>query len=166
MRIGQGYDVHKFSEPKENSQITLGGTKIDYTCELIAHSDGDVLLHAITDAILGTLALGDIGTHFPDTDNEFKNVDSRILLIKAYQLIEDAGYELVNLDATIIAQTPKMAPHIKSMTANIAEDLKTQPQNISIKATTTEKLGFTGRKEGIAAQAIVLIQKKLTEIPS
>jgi 2-C-methyl-D-erythritol 2,4-cyclodiphosphate synthase len=156
IRVGQGYDVHRFNE---GNSIILGGVKIDYEQGLEAHSDGDVVLHALCDALLGAAALGDIGRHFPDTDPEFKGADSRILLRHVYRIVRDKGYQLVNADMTIIAQAPKMAPHIDAMRAHIAEDLEVPVDCINVKATTTEKLGFEGRKEGIAVQAIVLIEK-------
>lgn len=156
IRVGQGYDVHRF---KEGSEVILGGVKIAYEKGLEAHSDGDVVLHALCDALLGAAALGDIGKHFPDTDSEFKNADSRILLRHVYSIVQDKGYQLVNADMTIIAQAPKMAPYIAAMCCNIADDLKVALDCINVKATTTEKLGFEGRKEGIAVQAIVLIEK-------
>ena len=156
IRVGQGYDVHRFND---GNFIILGGVKIDYEQGLEAHSDGDVVLHALCDALLGAAALGDIGKHFPDTDPEFKGADSRVLLRHVYRIVQDKGYQLVNADMTIIAQAPKMAPHIAAMCSNIAEDLNVAINCINIKATTTEKLGFEGRKEGIAVQAIVLIEK-------
>ena len=156
IRVGQGYDVHRFNDGKF---IILGGVKIDYEQGLEAHSDGDVVLHALCDALLGAAALGDIGKHFPDTDPEFKGADSRVLLRHVYRIVLDKGYQLVNADMTIIAQAPKMAPHINEMCSNIAEDLNVEVDSINVKATTTEKLGFEGRKEGIAVQAIVLIEK-------
>ena len=156
IRVGQGYDVHRFNDGKF---IILGGVKIDYEQGLEAHSDGDVVLHALCDALLGAAALGDIGKHFPDTDPEFKGADSRVLLRHVYRIVQDKGYQLVNADMTIIAQAPKMAPHIAAMCSNIADDLNVAVDCINVKATTTEKLGFEGRKEGIAVQAIVLIEK-------
>ena len=156
IRVGQGYDVHRFNE---GNSIILGGVKIDYEQSLEAHSDGDVVLHALCDALLGAAALGDIGKHFPDTDPEFKGADSRVLLRHVYRIVRDLGYQLVNADMTIIAQAPKMAPHIVGMCNNIADDLNVPVDCINVKATTTEKLGFEGRKEGIAVQAIVLIEK-------
>lgn len=156
IRVGQGYDVHRF---KEGGDVILGGVKIDYEKGLEAHSDGDVVLHALCDALLGAAALGDIGRHFPDTDPEFKGADSRVLLRHVYGIVQEKGYSLVNADITIIAQAPKMAPYISAMCGNIAEDLKTDIDCINVKATTTEKLGFEGRKEGIAVQAVVLIEK-------
>ncbi|WP_392560713.1 2-C-methyl-D-erythritol 2,4-cyclodiphosphate synthase [Orbus mooreae] len=156
MRIGHGFDVHRFGN---EGPLTLGGVKVPYEQGFLAHSDGDVVLHAVTDAILGALALGDIGKHFPDTDNQYKGIDSRILLKKAFDLIRSKGYIISNLDVTIIAQEPKMQPHIPQMRINIAEDLQAHFDLVSVKATTTEKLGFTGRKEGIACEAVVLLQK-------
>jgi len=156
IRVGQGYDVHRFND---GDFIILGGVKIDYEQGLEAHSDGDVVLHALCDALLGAAALGDIGKHFPDTDPEFKGADSRVLLRHVYRIVQDLGYQLVNADITIIAQAPKMAPHVAAMCQIIAEDLSVDIDCINVKATTTEKLGFEGRKEGIAVQAIVLIEK-------
>ena len=156
MRIGHGFDVHKFGG---EGPITLGGVKIPYKYGLVAHSDGDVVLHAITDALIGALALGDIGKLFPDNDPQYKGIDSRILLRKVYSIIQNKGYELVNLDTTIIAQEPKMRGHVDQMRVNIAEDLNVHFDQISVKATTTEQLGFTGRKEGIACEAVVLLTK-------
>ena len=156
IRVGQGYDVHRFND---GDHIILGGVKIAYEQGLEAHSDGDVVLHALCDALLGAAALGDIGKHFPDTDPEFKGADSRVLLRHVYRIVQDLGYSLVNADMTIIAQAPKMAPHIAAMCRHIADDLAVDIDCINVKATTTEKLGFEGRKEGIAVQAIVLIEK-------
>ena len=156
IRIGQGYGVHRF---KEGGEVILGGVKIPYEQGLEAHSDGDVVLHALCDAILGAAALGDIGKHFPDTDPEFKGADSRVLLRHVYGIVQEKGYKLVNADITIIAQAPKMSPHTDAMCRNIADDLHVDVDCINVKATTTEKLGFEGRKEGIAVQAIVLIEK-------
>jgi 2-C-methyl-D-erythritol 2,4-cyclodiphosphate synthase len=156
IRVGQGYDVHRF---KEGGDVILGGVKIDYEKGLEAHSDGDVVLHALSDALLGAAALGDIGKHFPDTDPEFKGADSRVLLRHVYSIVQEKGYSLVNADVTIIAQAPRMAPYIGAMCRNIADDLKVDVDCVNVKATTTEKLGFEGRKEGIAVQAVVLIEK-------
>jgi len=156
IRIGQGYDVHRFIDEGE---VILGGVTIDYDKGLEAHSDGDVVLHALCDALLGAVALGDIGKHFPDTDAEFKGADSRVLLRDVYGKVQEKGYQLVNADITIIAQAPKMAPHIVAMCRNIAADLQVDIEFINVKATTTEKLGFEGRKEGIAVQAVVLVGK-------
>ena len=154
IRVGQGYDVHRFVD---QGDVILGGVKIDYEQGLEAHSDGDVVLHALCDALLGAAALGDIGKHFPDTDPEFKGADSRVLLRHVYSIVQEKGYSLGNADITIIAQAPKMAPHIVAMCENIAADLSVDVDSINVKATTTEKLGFEGRKEGIAVQAVVLI---------
>ncbi|PPK74977.1 2-C-methyl-D-erythritol 2,4-cyclodiphosphate synthase [Methylobacter tundripaludum] len=156
IRVGQGYDVHRF---KDGGDVILGGVKIPYEQGLEAHSDGDVVLHALCDAILGAAALGDIGKHFPDTDAEFKGADSRVLLRHVYGIVQEKGYRLVNADITIIAQAPLMSPHTAAMCRNIADDLHVDVDFINVKATTTEKLGFEGRKEGIAVQAIVLIEK-------
>ena len=157
IRIGHGYDVHKFGGL---GPIVIAGVKIEHDMGLIAHSDGDVVLHALCDALLGALALGDIGKHFPDTDPTLAGVDSRKLLRHVYKLITDKQYQLGNLDLTIVAQTPKMAPHIELMRKNIAEDLSTDISQVNVKATTTEKLGFAGRKEGIAAYAVVLLTQQ------
>ncbi|MFV3304151.1 2-C-methyl-D-erythritol 2,4-cyclodiphosphate synthase [Pseudomonas sp. NY15181] len=154
MRIGHGYDVHRFGE---GDFITLGGVRIPHKFGLIAHSDGDVLLHALSDALLGACALGDIGKHFPDTDPQFKGADSRALLRHVLSLVEAKGWKVENVDTTIIAQAPKMAPHIQSMRETIAADLKVELDQVNVKATTTEKLGFTGREEGIAVHAVALL---------
>lgn len=155
MRIGHGYDVHRF---ETGSSIVLGGVSIPHDQSLAAHSDGDVLIHAICDALLGALGEGDIGRHFPDTDAVNAGIDSRILLRRVMALVSGASYRLGNLDATIIAQAPKMAPHIEKMCDNLAADLRTQRSRVNIKATTTEKLGFAGREEGIASHAVVLLE--------
>ncbi|WP_236198466.1 2-C-methyl-D-erythritol 2,4-cyclodiphosphate synthase [Pseudomonas pseudonitroreducens] len=154
MRIGHGYDVHRFGE---GDFINLGGVRIPHKFGLIAHSDGDVLLHALADALLGACALGDIGKHFPDTDPQFKGADSRALLRHVLSLVEAKGWKVENVDTTIIAQAPKMAPHIQSMREAIAADLKVELEQVNVKATTTEKLGFTGREEGIAVHAVALL---------
>ncbi|WP_284380982.1 2-C-methyl-D-erythritol 2,4-cyclodiphosphate synthase [Litoribrevibacter albus] len=154
MRIGHGYDVHAFG-PGE--LITLGGVKISHTHGFVAHSDGDVLIHALCDALLGAAALGDIGQHFPDTSSEFENIDSRKLLRHVMELLKDRGYWVINVDCTIVAQAPKMAPHIDQMRVLLASDLAITQADINVKATTTEKLGFVGRKEGVEAHAVVLI---------
>ncbi|EMK6941428.1 2-C-methyl-D-erythritol 2,4-cyclodiphosphate synthase [Vibrio cholerae] len=156
IRIGHGFDVHRFGG---EGPIIIGGVKIPYEQGLIAHSDGDVALHALSDALLGAVAAGDIGRHFPDTDDKWKGADSRELLKDVYRRVKAQGYVLGNADVTIIAQAPKMAPYIQVMCAAIAEDLETDLGNINVKATTTEKLGFTGRKEGIACEAVVLLHK-------
>lgn len=154
MRIGHGYDVHRFGE---GEFITLGGVRIPHKFGLVAHSDGDVLLHALSDALLGAAALGDIGRHFPDTDPQFKGADSRVLLRHVLALVQGKGWKVGNVDATIVAQAPKMAPHIEAMRAHIAADLQVEPDAVNVKATTTEKLGFTGREEGIAVHAVALL---------
>ncbi|MBB1269163.1 2-C-methyl-D-erythritol 2,4-cyclodiphosphate synthase [Shewanella sp. SR44-3] len=156
LRIGHGFDVHKFGGDKP---LILGGVTVPYECGLIAHSDGDVVLHAVSDAILGAMALGDIGKHFPDTDDAFEGADSRVLLRHCYKLALQKQYQLGNLDVTVIAQAPKMAPHIEAIRQLLALDLNTDIDNINVKATTTEQLGFTGRKEGIAVEAVVLMQQ-------
>lgn len=156
IRIGQGLDVHAF-EP--GNFVTLAGVQIPHTHGLKAHSDGDVVLHALADALLGALALGDIGQHFPDTDAQYKGADSRVLLRHVYDIIEQQGYQLINADLTVACERPKLAPHNLPMRINIASDLLVDINQISIKATTTEKLGFTGRQEGIFASAIVLLEK-------
>lgn len=154
MRIGHGYDVHRFGE---GEFITLGGVRIPHSFGLIAHSDGDVLLHALADALLGAAALGDIGKHFPDTDPTFKGADSRMLLRHVLGLLQAKGWQVGNVDATIVAQAPKMAAHIQQMRSLIAEDLQVTLDQVNVKATTTEKLGFTGREEGIAVHAVALL---------
>ena len=156
MRIGHGFDVHKFGE---GTFITLGGVQIPYSQGLIAHSDGDVALHALCDALLGACALGDIGRHFPDTDDEFSGADSRGLLRHVMSLVDEQGYKIANADITILAQAPKMAPHIEPMRQCISEDLNCSINQINVKATTTEKLGFEGRKEGISVHAVVLLER-------
>ena len=156
MRFGIGYDVHKLVE---NRKLVLGGVEIEHDKGLLGHSDADVLVHAIMDAILGALALGDIGKHFPDTDPKYKGADSMKLLKCVNNLINEKGYEINNIDSIIIAQSPKMAPHIQNMRENIAKALNTSIENINVKATTEEGLGFTGAKEGIAAQSICLLVK-------
>ncbi|EGQ9232559.1 TPA: 2-C-methyl-D-erythritol 2,4-cyclodiphosphate synthase [Vibrio alginolyticus] len=157
IRIGHGFDVHKFGG---EGPVIIGGVAIPYEQGLIAHSDGDVALHALTDALLGAIAAGDIGRHFPDTDDKWKGANSRELLKDVYRRVKEQGYRLGNADVTIMAQAPKMAPHIDVMCAAIAEDLETDISNINVKATTTERLGFTGRKEGIATEAVVLLFKQ------
>ncbi|MBX2808261.1 MAG: 2-C-methyl-D-erythritol 2,4-cyclodiphosphate synthase [Cellvibrionaceae bacterium] len=159
MRIGQGFDVHAFDDGRQGrDKIILGGVAIPYSRGLIAHSDGDVLLHALCDALLGAVALGDIGHHFPDTDAAYKNADSRSLLRMVYAKVKAKGFCLVNTDLTIVAQAPKMSPYIKQMCANISDDLDMAVECVNMKATTTENLGFTGRGEGIAASAVVLLE--------
>lgn len=154
MRIGQGFDVHQLVEGRK---LIIGGVEVPYEKGLLGHSDADVLLHAICDALLGAAALGDIGRHFADTDAKFKNIDSRILLREVAHRVREQGFRVGNVDATIIAQAPKMAPHIAHMVANIAADLRVEKSAINVKATTTEKMGLTGRGEGIAAQAVAML---------
>jgi 2-C-methyl-D-erythritol 2,4-cyclodiphosphate synthase len=156
-RIGQGYDVHKLEDGRE---LFIGGIKIPHTKGCIAHSDGDVLIHAICDALLGAAALRDIGYHFPDTNQDFKNIDSKILLQKTLNLVLSKGYSLVNIDSTVCLQKPKIQDYIPEITKTLASVLKTNQDNISVKATTTEKLGFVGSEEGVSALAVVLIQKQ------
>ncbi|PAU71553.1 2-C-methyl-D-erythritol 2,4-cyclodiphosphate synthase [Vreelandella alkaliphila] len=155
MRIGHGFDVHRFGV---GDHLMIGGVKLPFEHGFVAHSDGDVLLHAISDALLGACALGDIGRHFPDTDPTWAGADSRHLLRHVVQLVHAEGFCVVNLDATLMAQAPKMAPHIDTMRAVIAEDLGISLGQVNVKATTTERLGFTGRGEGIAAEAVVLVE--------
>ncbi|WP_339386328.1 2-C-methyl-D-erythritol 2,4-cyclodiphosphate synthase [Vibrio caribbeanicus] len=157
IRIGHGFDVHKFGG---SGPVIIGGVKVPYEQGLLAHSDGDVALHALCDALLGAIAAGDIGRHFPDTDDQWKGADSRELLRDVYSRVRQSGYVIGNADITIMAQAPKMAPHIDAMCRVIAADLQTDVNNINVKATTTEQLGFTGRKEGIAAEAVVVILKQ------
>lgn len=160
IKIGQGIDVHAFHNNGQAKQsVILAGVEIEHTHSLLAHSDGDVVVHALADALLGALALGDIGQHFPDTDAANAGLDSRVLLRHVYSLVTSAGYKLGNADITIMCERPKISPHNAPMRENIATDLTTDIGNISIKATTTEKLGFTGRQEGIMASAVVLLMK-------
>ena len=156
MRIGQGFDVHAF---QEGGTLILGGVEIQHSHSLIAHSDGDVLLHALCDALLGAAALGDIGRHFPDSDDVFRGIDSRELLRKVVAQLDTRGLTVSNADLTLVAQEPKLAPHVDAMCDNIAQDLHVDTARINVKATTTEHLGFTGRKEGIAAFAVVLLDE-------
>lgn len=155
MRIGQGYDVHRFGA---GDSLILGGVRIPYHRGFIAHSDGDVLIHALCDALLGAATLGDIGRHFPDTGPRYKGIDSRELLRHVCRLVVEKGWQLGNADMTIVAQAPKMAPHIPAMIANLAGDLGCEKDQLNIKATTTENLGFTGREEGVACYAVALLQ--------
>ncbi|WP_324254694.1 2-C-methyl-D-erythritol 2,4-cyclodiphosphate synthase [Halomonas sp. KAO] len=154
MRIGHGFDVHRFGE---GDHLMIGGVAVPFERGFVAHSDGDVLLHAVSDALLGACALGDIGRHFPDTDPAWKGADSRDLLRRVVVLVHQAGYRVGNLDATLMAQAPKMAPHVEAMAANVAADLGIERGAVNVKATTTERLGFTGRGEGIAAEAVALL---------
>ncbi|HDR51949.1 MAG TPA: 2-C-methyl-D-erythritol 2,4-cyclodiphosphate synthase [Mariniphaga anaerophila] len=156
-RIGQGYDVHRLAE---GETLWLGGILIPHHKGTMAHSDGDVLIHAICDALLGAVNLGDIGTHFPDNSEQFKNIDSKILLKKTDALVKNTGFEIVNIDSTVSAQQPKLKPFITEMKKVMAEVLGIETGQISVKATTTEKLGFEGREEGISAHAVALVQKK------
>ncbi|TMO54022.1 2-C-methyl-D-erythritol 2,4-cyclodiphosphate synthase [Pseudoalteromonas phenolica] len=156
IRIGHGFDVHKFGG---EGPLTICGEKIPFEQGFIAHSDGDVAIHALCDALLGAMALGDIGKHFPDTSAEFENIDSRILLRQVMDQVTELGYKLGNCDVTIVAQAPKMRPHIDNMRANLAADCQVELNQVNVKATTTEKLGFEGRKEGISAHAVVLLVK-------
>ena len=156
IRVGQGFDVHRFEAGRP---LILGGVRIDYQKGLTGHSDADVLLHAICDALLGALALGDIGRHFPDNDPAYKNANSRVLLRNVVNLVDKHNFRIINLDSTIIAQAPKMAPHIDQMREILARDMKIEADRVSVKATTTEMLGFTGRGEGIASQATVLLSR-------
>ncbi|OIP17177.1 MAG: 2-C-methyl-D-erythritol 2,4-cyclodiphosphate synthase [Betaproteobacteria bacterium CG2_30_59_46] len=162
MRVGQGFDVHPLVEGRK---LVMGGVEIPYERGLLGHSDADVLLHAICDALLGAAGLGDIGRHFPDSDPRYKGIASRRLLREVARLLREKGFGVVNLDATIIAQAPKMAPYIAQMVANIAADLEVAADCVNVKATTTEKLGFTGRGEGIAAQAACLIARARIDQP-
>ena len=157
IRVGQGFDVHAF---EEGDHIRIGGVVIPHDQGLRAHSDGDVLLHTVSDALLGAIALGDIGHWFPDTEQRWRDADSRALLREVYRQVRMQGYQLVNIDATVMAQAPKMGPHVDAMRHNIAEDLAVNPERISVKATTTERLGFVGRAEGIAAQAVCLVESR------
>ena len=157
LRIGHGYDVHAFSD---NRKCIIGGVEIPYEKGLLGHSDADVLLHAISDSLLGAAALGDIGKHFPDTDPQYKGANSLMLLERVVNLINSKGYTVNNIDATVIAQAPKMAPYIRQMRQNIADALKVDVDFVNVKSTTEEKLGFTGRKEGISAHCVCLIESK------
>lgn len=155
MRVGQGYDAHRF---KDGSQVVLGGVEIPFEHGLAAHSDGDVLLHAICDALLGAAALGDIGRHFPDSDPAYKGVSSRVLLRRVKELLDEAGFSIVNIDAVAICERPRIAAHVETMRANIAADTGLAIETVNVKGTTTEKMGFTGRGEGIAASAVCLLE--------
>ncbi|MFI3263031.1 MAG: 2-C-methyl-D-erythritol 2,4-cyclodiphosphate synthase [Rikenellaceae bacterium] len=157
IRIGYGYDVHRLAE---GLSLTIGGIKLEHTKGCVAHSDGDVLIHAICDAMLGALALGDIGTHFPDTSAEFKNIDSKILLKRTVELIEQKGYEVGNVDSMLCLENPKIKPHVKNMQATLAAVIGVDDDDVSIKATTKEKLGFVGEERGVEASAVVLLFKK------
>ena len=156
-RIGNGYDVHRLIKGRK---LILGGVDIPHSLGLDGHSDADVLCHALCDSLLGASGAGDLGKYFPDTDNKWKDVSSLVLLEKSGELVAERGFQISNIDTTIVAQQPKIGPHIESMTTNISETLKIDPTQINIKATTTERLGFTGREEGIAAYAVALLQNK------
>ncbi len=156
MRIGHGFDAHAFAEGR---RLVLGGVEIDYPLGMAAHSDGDVVIHALCDALLGAAGLGDIGRHFPDSSAEFEGIDSRILLRRVVAQLHERGLRLGNADLTIVAQAPKLAPHVNLMCQRLAEDLQTEPERVNVKATTTEKMGFAGRKEGIAAFAVVVLDE-------
>lgn len=157
MRVGSGFDVHAFTE---GDAVTLGGVRIAHSHDLLAHSDGDVLIHALCDALLGALALGDIGVHFPPDDMRWKDADSTVLLAHCMLLVRGKGFELGNADMTVVCEAPKINPHVPAMRARLAAVMQVDIDRLSVKATTTEKLGFTGRGEGIAAQATVLLEKK------
>lgn len=157
MRIGYGFDAHQYDQ---SGRFILGGVKIDCKFGIVAHSDGDVLIHAIGDALLGALALGDLGKYFPDHDNQYKNIDSRIILKQIMQMVTQAGWQIANIDSTIVAQQPRLASYIDDMRLNLAQDLASTIDKISIKATTTEKMGYTGRCEGIATHAVVLLMPR------
>ena len=163
MRIGQGCDIHALVPGRK---MIIGGVCIPHSAGLLGHSDADVLLHAITDALLGAAALGDIGRHFPDTDERYRGADSRVLLRATVALLAQAGWRVGNVDATILAQQPKMAPHIPQMVANIAADLQVAEGCVNVKAKTAERLGFVGRSEGISAEAVVLLESELTDVSS
>jgi len=163
MRIGHGFDVHKFGG---QGPLVLAGIKIPFEQGFIAHSDGDVAIHALCDALLGALCLGDIGNHFPDTDSDYENIDSRILLRHVVGLMAEQGYEIGNVDITIVAQAPKISPHLLTMRACLAKDLVCDINQVNVKATTTEKLGYTGRKEGIAVHCVALLKTMTPALPA
>lgn len=154
MRIGHGFDAHRFCD---GDHVVIGGVRIAHSHGMAAHSDGDVLIHAICDALLGAAGLGDIGRHFPDTDDAYKGIDSRILLRRVVVSLHACGWKVGNIDSTVVAQAPRMGPHIEAMRANLAADLQVDPAQVNVKATTTEKMGYTGRGEGIAAHAVALL---------
>ncbi|SCZ56059.1 2-C-methyl-D-erythritol 2,4-cyclodiphosphate synthase [Thiohalomonas denitrificans] len=157
MRIGHGYDAHRFAPER---QLVLGGVRVEFEKGMAAHSDGDVVLHALCDALLGAAGLGDIGKHFPDTSDDFKDIDSRILLRRVVATLTTRGFSVGNVDLTIIAQTPRLSEYIENMRVNIAADLDIEPGRVNVKATTTEKMGFTGRAEGIATHAVALLEER------
>ena len=160
MRIGHGYDAHRFAADR---RLVIGGVEIPYELGLEAHSDGDVLIHALCDALIGAAGLGDIGQHFPDTSDDFRNIDSRILLRRVRALLADSGFGIGNVDATIVAQVPRLGPHIADMRDRLAADLAVTAEIVNVKATTTERMGFVGREEGIAAHAVVLLTESAGE---
>jgi len=159
LRIGHGYDAHRFAEPSDNRPLMLGGIKVPHDRGLIAHSDGDALIHALCDALLGAVALGDIGRHFPDTDQAYKNADSAVLLQSVLGLVKNLGWSVVNADMTILAQSPRMAPHINAMRSRLATLLEVEVDAVNVKASTTEGMGFVGRKEGLETHAVVLLSR-------
>lgn len=159
LRIGHGYDAHRFAEPSDNRPLMLGGIEVPHDRGLIAHSDGDALIHALCDALLGAVALGDIGRHFPDTDQAYKNADSAVLLQRVLGLVKNLGWSVVNADMTILAQSPRMAPHINAMRSRIATLLEVEVDVVNVKASTTEGMGFVGRKEGLETHAVVLLSR-------
>jgi 2-C-methyl-D-erythritol 2,4-cyclodiphosphate synthase len=159
LRIGHGYDAHRFAEPSDNRPLMLGGIEVPHDRGLIAHSDGDALIHALCDALLGAVALGDIGRHFPDTDQAYKNADSAVLLQRVLGLVKNLGWSVVNADMTILAQSPRMAPHINAMRSRLATLLEVDVDAVNVKASTTEGMGFVGRKEGLETHAVVLLSR-------
>jgi 2-C-methyl-D-erythritol 2,4-cyclodiphosphate synthase len=159
LRIGHGYDAHRFAEPSDNRPLMLGGIEVPHDRGLIAHSDGDALIHALCDALLGAVALGDIGRHFPDTDQAYKNADSAVLLQRVLGLVKNLGWSVVNADMTILAQSPRMAPYINAMRSRIATLLEVEVDVVNVKASTTEGMGFVGRKEGLEIHAVVLLSR-------
>jgi 2-C-methyl-D-erythritol 2,4-cyclodiphosphate synthase len=159
LRIGHGYDAHRFAEPSDNRPLMLGGIEVPHDRGLLAHSDGDALIHALCDALLGAVALGDIGRHFPDTDHAYKNADSAVLLQRVLGLVKNLGWSVVNADMTILAQSPRMAPHINMMRSRLAALLEVELDAVNVKASTTEGMGFVGRKEGLETHAVVLLSR-------
>jgi 2-C-methyl-D-erythritol 2,4-cyclodiphosphate synthase len=159
LRIGHGYDAHRFAEPSDNRPLMLGGIEVPHDRGLLAHSDGDALIHALCDALLGAVALGDIGRHFPDTDQAYKNADSAVLLKRVLGLVKNLGWSVVNADMTILAQSPRMAPHINTMRSRLATLLEVELDAVNVKASTTEGMGFVGRKEGLETHAEVLLSR-------
>jgi 2-C-methyl-D-erythritol 2,4-cyclodiphosphate synthase len=159
LRIGHGYDAHRFAEPSDNRPLMLGGVEVPHDRGLLAHSDGDALIHALCDALLGAVALGDIGRHFPDTDQAYKNADSAVLLQRVLGLVKNLGWSVVNADMTILAQSPRMAPHINAMRSRLATLLEVELDAVNVKASTTEGMGFVGRNEGLETHAVVLLSR-------